>query len=98
MMFWFRVGVIVAVLLALAPLICVVIAGTIADAHGCRLHEGFVNPCMISGEDWGKALYTMAVMGWFAIATLPLGAMAIVVWLVVEIVVAVRRRGRPKPT
>ena len=72
------------------PILLVATAGTIASANGCTLHEGFRNPCVIGGTDVGGTLYTMAVMGWFMIATIPLGLAAAVLWTVLWLVL--RRR------
>ena len=83
-------------LLGFSPLISTMIAGTIAEANGCTLHEGFVNPCIINGEDWGEDLYTFGVLGWLAIGTIPLAVGAAIIYLLVVVIVAivlnVRRR------
>ena len=73
-------------LVALLPAISVVVAGGIADANGCRLHEGFQNPCLVGGNDIGDTLYVMGVLGWFMLATLPLGGGALIVFVVVFII------------
>ncbi len=74
------------VLVALAPVGSVVACGVIANAHGCRVDEGSVHPCMINGKDYGQLLYTLGVMGWLMLVTLPAGALAFVLWLVVLII------------
>jgi hypothetical protein len=71
------------ILIAGAPIISVVIAGSIANAHGCRLDENGIYPCLINGVDYGRELATMAMMGWLMLATLPFGAMAGFVLLVI---------------
>src|SRR6184192_2222960 len=71
------------VLVALAPVGSVIACGVIANAHGCRVDEGSVHPCMINGKNYGQLLYTLGVMGWFMLVTLPGGAFAFGVWLVV---------------
>lgn len=76
----------VIVLLAAAPLIGVFIADWLAQSHGCALNEGSVNPCIIMGADWGETLYTLFVLGWFMLATLPLGMGAVMVLVVVLII------------
>ena len=68
---------ILTVLLAAAPMLSVIISGIIAEANGCVLHEGFSNPCLIGDSDIGRTLYGFYVLGWFALATLPLGAAAL---------------------
>lgn len=85
---WWVYLIVLAVILvvALAPLISVIIAGSIADANGCTLNEGSVHPCIVGGNDMGSTLYAMGMMGWFMIATIPLGAGAVLVWAVVLIV------------
>jgi hypothetical protein len=83
-------------LLGASPLISALVAGAIAEANDCTLHEGFANPCVINGKDWGEDLYTFFVLGWLAIGTIPLGVGAAAIYLVVVIIIAliqnVRRR------
>ncbi|HEY4199423.1 MAG TPA: hypothetical protein VGM83_02590 [Devosiaceae bacterium] len=76
----------VVLILMLLPVFSVIFAATVANTHGCALDEGSVHPCMVNGSDWGEALYDFAVMGWLAIATLPLGGGALIVWLVILII------------
>ena len=73
-------------LVALAPVGSVVACGLIANAHGCRVDEGSVHPCVINGKDYGQLLYTLGVLGWLMLITLPAGAIAFVSWLVVLII------------
>ena len=44
------------VLFAFAPVGSVVACGLIANAHGCRVDEGSVHPCVINGKDYGHLL------------------------------------------
>lgn len=69
----------------LAPVASVVVAGSVANAYGCQLDEGSVHPCVIAGQDRGELLYTLGVMGWFMLLTLPAGALAFVIWCIVLI-------------
>jgi len=73
-------------LVALSPIGSVVACGWIANAHGCKVDEGSVHPCIINGKDYGHLLYTMGVLGWLMLLTLPGGALAAGVWAVVLIV------------
>ncbi len=82
----YGLALVLIVLFASAPLIGVVIASWLAEANGCMLNEGTINPCMILGMDWGGALYTLFVLGWFMLATLPLGGGAVLVLAVVLII------------
>lgn len=82
----YGVAIVVIVLFAAAPLIGVLIASGLAEANGCMLNEGSVNPCIILGADWGGALYTLFVLGWFMLATMPLGGGALIALVVVFII------------
>ena len=66
---------------ALWPVASVWLTYTLADAHGCAVNEAYAQPCMIMGSDWGGLLYGMGVVGWFMLATVPLGGGALLVWL-----------------
>ncbi len=89
----FALSAAVIVLLALAPLISAFSASAIADANGCALDEGGVHPCVIGGTDYGETLSVMFVLGWFGLVTLPLGALAALVWcLVLAIVLVLKYR------
>jgi hypothetical protein len=79
--------------LALAPVISVIVAGSIAEANGCRLDEGSIHACIVNGQDWGGTLYTVGVLGWFMLATIPLGGIALLVWLLI-LVIHLIARGR----
>ncbi|KKB78816.1 hypothetical protein VW35_09965 [Devosia soli] len=77
---------VVILLFTLAPVISVVAASSIAQANGCNLNEGGVNTCMLGGTDLGELLYTMFVMGWLGLLTLPLGFGGVIVWVVIVII------------
>ena len=76
----------VILLLALAPVISVFVAFWIAEGNDCVLHEGTINPCLVNGGDVGDTLYAMLLLGWLAIASLPLGAVALLALLVVFVI------------
>ena len=83
----FLLGAFAIVLLASLPVISVFTAGWIAGGIGCVLNEGDVHPCPLHGFDLGEMLYGMTVMGWFALGTLPLGAIGLLLldWIIVTI-------------
>lgn len=91
----FRFVILLGILICLAPLISTAVAGWIASSHGCTLHEGFVNPCVINGTDYGQMLYQMGVMGWLMLATIPIAAGLIALWIIAEIVRLVHKRRAP---
>ncbi|OZI51481.1 hypothetical protein CAL21_06145 [Bordetella genomosp. 4] len=61
---------ILLVVIGVAPMISVMLAGFIADLNGCQLHEGYVQACIARGVDIGGALYTMTVAGWLMLISL----------------------------
>lgn len=88
----FRWTLALAILACGTPLVLALGASGVASALGCKLNEGMVNPCLLSGIDIGGALTTMFVMGWLMLFTLPLAVLLIAIWIIVEIVRAVRMR------
>ncbi|RDU96837.1 hypothetical protein [Trinickia dinghuensis] len=82
------------VLIGISPFISVSIAGAIADGRSCGLDEGSIHPCMFLGHDVGNLLYTMFVMGWAGLVTIPTALGLLGVWGVVELVLAGRRKAR----
>src|SRR5580693_6939704 len=92
--FWLIVTLILIVLLAGAPLISAFISGGIASALGCTVNEGGASGCIFMGRDISELLLDMFVLGWLALVTLPFGAIAFGVWLLVACIVAVVRRRR----
>ncbi len=88
-----HVGVVFLILLvAFLPVISVAIAGEIANANGCQLDEGSVHPCVVNGTDIGETLYTLGVLGWLMLATLPLGFAAVLVYILGVAVFYIARR------
>ncbi|MEM8656077.1 MAG: hypothetical protein AAGF36_15155 [Pseudomonadota bacterium] len=83
-----------ALLICGAPILSVLAASLIANTYDCTLHEGFVNPCVIGGVDWGETLYAMGVMGWLMLITVPAGAVILVLLMVrlLRDLIARRRR------
>lgn len=76
-------GVVIFIILTLAisPFLVTMTAGTIANHYGCDLDEGSIHPCIVNGVDIGGTLYTMGVLGWLALGTIPLGMIALAVYL-----------------
>lgn len=87
---WITMAVLLVVILAIgaAPILSVIVASLIAQANDCVLHEGFANPCMIGGEDWGETLAGMFVAGWFSLLTIPVAGIALAVWVAFAIAMA----------
>ena len=79
LIYWIVLALII--LVALAPVGSVVACGWIANAHGCKVDEGSVHPCIINGKDYGHMLYTLGVLGWLMLVTLPGGLIVGAIWL-----------------
>jgi len=82
----YALALVVILVFALWPQASVAIASYLAEANGYELNEGSINPCVVNGSDIGPGLYTAFVLGWFMLATIPIGAVALVVWLGVLLV------------
>ena len=82
----------------LAPIGSVVACGWIANAYGCKVDEGSVHPCIIGGVDRGELLYSMGVLGWLMLVTLPVGGLAFLVWLAILIAHRLRWKSRTPQT
>jgi hypothetical protein len=96
---WMVYGLVLLGILVLAvlPLVSALGAGAIASANGCALDEGGIHPCLIGGVDRGELLYEFGVLGWLMLATIPLGAIAVVVWVIVLAVHVARFNRRAAP-
>lgn len=66
-----------ALLIGLAPIISALSSGMIAAALNCDLDEGSIHACIALGADIGPTLYTMFVLGWLGLMTLPIAALGL---------------------
>ena len=72
------------------PVLSVVAASSIASMQGCSLNEGNPQPCSLAGIDISGLLYSMGVNGWYGVATVPIGALALLIWLLIAIEMLIR--------
>jgi len=84
------------ILCAISPFFAVAYAGSVAEKYGCELNEGSIHPCMVEGVDRGADLYSLGMLGWLGIATLPLGLAAAVLYIVIVLIVYLVMRFRRK--
>ncbi|WP_309084228.1 hypothetical protein [Chelativorans sp.] len=87
----------IIIFLAVFPVAAALGAYTIADAAGCRLNEAEVNPCIVLRADVGEWLMVFGLMGWLGIASLPLGAMGVAIWLIAALFLYLRGRRNRSP-
>jgi hypothetical protein len=93
---FYWIALVLIAIVALAPVGSVIACGLIASALGCRADEGSVHPCTIGGKDYGQLLYTLGVMGWLMLVTLPAGATAFSLWLAILLLHRSAWRKRPQ--
>lgn len=87
-----RIGVAVLILLfGVLPIATTWLAGVIASAAGCRLHNGFANACVVGGYEVGEPLYRAGLAFWISVVSWPMLAPVVLVWLASESVVYVVR-------
>lgn len=79
---WYVLALLVIGAFACAPIVSVMICSVIASLYGCKVDEGSVHPCIVNGQDYGHFLYTLGVLGWLMLVTIPGGALAFAGWLV----------------
>jgi hypothetical protein len=83
---------------AIFPVACVLHAAIVSAICGCTINEGSPTPCIVFGTDIGRILYTLGVMGWLSIVTLPTGGIAFLAYLaflMIERFVTQNRRPPP---
>ena len=81
---------------AVFPVVCVLLATIVSAACGCSINEGSPTSCLLFGHEIGRILYTLGVMGWLSIVTLPTGAIALLIYvafLMIERSIARNRQG-----
>lgn len=88
---WLGLSLALIAFFAIAPLLGAIAAGEFGTSMGCRVDEAGFHPCAVLGYDVGTILGVMFVGGWFVFFTLPLGAVAALVWLAVAVVIFMRR-------
>lgn len=87
----FRALMSVVLLVLLSPLLSMAAADIVANIYGCQADLTSAHPCVVGGTDIGHTLLTLGMMGYFLMATLPIAAGVAGFWIVVEIIVWIRR-------
>jgi hypothetical protein len=85
--------------LAVLPFVISIASSEYAAGQGCHVDEGSIHPCVIAGQDYGDLFYTLGMLGWLGLASVPLGLLVGGILLVVMLVHAAvwsrRRRALP---
>ena len=87
---WYILTLLLIGLFAILPLVLTLVGAGIASNYGCSVNEGNVNPCVIDGTDWGETLAFFGISFWYLLATVPLGCLLFVIWLIVLVIHRVR--------
>ncbi|PIR86235.1 hypothetical protein COU14_00065 [Candidatus Kaiserbacteria bacterium CG10_big_fil_rev_8_21_14_0_10_44_10] len=74
------------IIFAIAPIVSLLLAITVANLGGCALDESSAHPCVIGGIDWGELLSIMGMMGWLALFTVPVGGLVVAIGLGIGLV------------
>lgn len=85
---------IAALVIGLLPIFSVLIASFAANAFGCDLNEGSIHACVVMGADIGGTLYTMFVMGWLGLISLPIAAFGVLGLLILGLISAIKNLRR----
>ena len=67
-----------------------IIAELIAKTMGCALNEGSSNECIVLGIDIGDVLYSMFVMFWLSLISIPIGVIGILSSIIFFVIVFFR--------
>jgi hypothetical protein len=94
----FRIAMAIVIVICLLPIASLLLSLALASLGNCRVDEGSVHPCVIAGIDLGEALYTMFVLPWLGLLTLPVLAFALLLWAIIELTGWLRRRRRAPNT
>lgn len=82
------------ILMCLVPPLVLAVAVLLARWADCDIDPETQLPCQALGGDYGDILHAMTHFGWYAVETLPVLAVMLVSWIVIEIAHATGR-GRP---
>ena len=66
-------------------------SGLFGECLGCNINEAGSDPCIRLGIPFGTILSTFFVLGWFALFTIPVGAIAIVGWTIYCVIILIRK-------
>ena len=87
-------GYLLIALFGISPVLIAILSGAIATGFGCRVDEGSAHPCIVFGADRGQLFYTLGVLGWLSLGTVPL---AFLIAIGYTIYLAVRKRRPASP-
>ncbi len=66
--------------------------------HGCEVEFTRAIPCMVDGQDQGQWIYETQQWAYLSLYTIPVGAMLLLGWLVLAVIVFIVYRARHRKT
>jgi hypothetical protein len=93
----FIVLLVLILVFALWPAVVSMVPPAIAQAFGCETDFNRAIPCVIGGTDWGQTIYEYQLVGYLLLYTVPVGGVALAIWLAAAFVawlIYLIRRGR----
>ena len=79
------------------PVLYIIWADRFAEKHGCVVSGAGIRPCIVDGTDWGATLGVAVLVGWLALVTLPITAIALAAILIIFTFSLIRKRLAGKP-
>jgi hypothetical protein len=73
-------------------------AAGVAQFFGCETDFNRVIPCTINGQEWGQSIYELQTIVYLSLFTIPVGEVALAIWLVAALIVWVVYLIRRQPT
>lgn len=76
--------------LCLLPVLLALLGLGVASVAGCAVDASTTHPCLILGADLGETLYTLTMLHWFGLITLPLAVVPLLLILLMALVDLIR--------
>ena len=54
---------------------------------GCETDFNRAIPCTINGAEWGQTIYELQILAYLSLFTIPIGEVALAIWLVAAVIV-----------
>ncbi len=81
--FWIFSGLLAVILVGMfSPILVVIASNMAAKLNGCTFIAGQINPCVIGSADLAKHMGTIQHAPWLLFYTVPVGLIALVLWLI----------------
>lgn len=72
----------IVVVIVVLPIFLTVTAYLFAGHYNCSLNEAFVNPCVVSGKDYGNILYNLGGSFMYMFFSIPICGIIVAIALI----------------